>query len=626
MKSLNRRNTTAFLLKKTQGFWAVFCLVALISINIGHTTSAESSSKINKFAGYTKDENGMLVKRTATVDQFGNSAILATYCNTTAITIPSSGNGTPYPSAIVVSGEPSNITNVTVNMIGATHTFSDDIDVMMVGPGGTTADALYLMSDAGGSVGLDAAADLTIDDAAATVMPDSAVIATGSWRPTNYGASDTMTGATPTTGQNPATAGTATLASVYNTKNPNGTWNLYVRDDVGGDTGTIAGGWCVNITAVNAAPTVEFSGAVFNVIEGSGTATIIVNRNGGTAPAVSVDYATSAGTATAGSDYTDVSGTLNFVSGDTQETFTVPIATDFLSEDPAETVTLTLSNPVGATITGTNPATLNIQDAATQFTGGSIVINDVLPASPYPSSITVSGAAAAPTRVRVTIFSMSHTFPADVRMLLVSPTGATFTPMVAAGGGTDIVGTTFTFEDAATTIIPNATQIFNDNYEPANYLTPVPNFPAPAPAGPYTEPGSTLRFLGGPTLNTTFAGNPNGQWDLYVQDTAGGDVGTIGSWGLEFLSPTAGPADLGGRVTTADGRPIKNARVTASGGGLAQPVSVLTNQFGKFRFDDLPSGQTYVIEVNSKRYTFTNPTRVINLDQDFFGADFVAEP
>jgi hypothetical protein len=127
-------------------------------------------------------------------------------------------------------------------------------------------------------------------------------------------------------------------------------------------------------------------------------------------------------------------------------------------------------------------------------------------------------------------------------------------------------------------------------------------------------------------LNTTFAADPNGQWDLYVQDTAGGDVGTIGSWGLEFLSPTAGPADLGGRVTTADGRPIKNARVTASGGGLAQPVSVLTNQFGKFRFDDLPSGQTYVIEVNSKRYTFTNPTRVINLEQDFFGADFVAEP
>ena len=30
--------------------------------------------------------------------------------------------------------------------------------------------------------------------------------------------------------------------------NPNGTWSLYVVDDLGADVGTITGGWALNIT------------------------------------------------------------------------------------------------------------------------------------------------------------------------------------------------------------------------------------------------------------------------------------------------------------------------------------------------------------------------------------------
>ena len=64
---------------------------------------------------------------------------------------------------------------------------------------------------------------------------------------------------------------------------------------------------------------------------------------------VTVDYATSDGTAVAGSDYTAASGTLTFNAGDTSQTVQVTVLTD--SEDESqETLTLSLSNPSQATL------------------------------------------------------------------------------------------------------------------------------------------------------------------------------------------------------------------------------------------------------------------------------------
>ena len=72
---------------------------------------------------------------------------------------------------------------------------------------------------------------------------------------------------------------------------------------------------------------------------------------------VTVDFATSDGTATAGSDYTATSGTLAFAAGETAKTVSVPVLDDDHDEG-SETLTLTLSNPSGAyladgTATGT---------------------------------------------------------------------------------------------------------------------------------------------------------------------------------------------------------------------------------------------------------------------------------
>ena len=63
--------------------------------------------------------------------------------------------------------------------------------------------------------------------------------------------------------------------------------------------------------------------------------------------AVSVDYATADETATAGEDYTAVSGTLTFAAGETAKTVSVPVLDDAVDEGK-ETLRLLLSNPQGA--------------------------------------------------------------------------------------------------------------------------------------------------------------------------------------------------------------------------------------------------------------------------------------
>jgi hypothetical protein len=114
--------------------------------------------------------------------------------------------------------------------------------------------------------------------------------------------------------------------------------------------------------------TLQFSSATYAGNEGS-TATVTVNRLGGQTGIVSVDYATSNGSANSGLDYTTATGTLTWADNDfAPKTFTIPLSTDLIA-DPAETVNLTLSNPTGTTITGTNPTVLTITDVPPPLNG-----------------------------------------------------------------------------------------------------------------------------------------------------------------------------------------------------------------------------------------------------------------
>jgi hypothetical protein len=113
---------------------------------------------------------------------------------------------------------------------------------------------------------------------------------------------------------------------------------------------------------------IEFSAATYSVDEDGGSIAITVIRTGTGDGAVSADYATSDGTAMAGSDYIATSGTLTWSSGDTSEkTFSFSVTDDLLEED-AETVSLALDNITGAGTGSIVTAGLTIADDDVYYT------------------------------------------------------------------------------------------------------------------------------------------------------------------------------------------------------------------------------------------------------------------
>ncbi|MGA0849081.1 MAG: S8 family serine peptidase, partial [Chthoniobacterales bacterium] len=156
----------------------------------------------------------------------------------------------------------------------------------------------------------------------------------------------------------------------------------------------------------------------------------------------------------------------------------------------------------------------------TQSNATAITIRDNTTATPYPSSINVSGVPGAVSAVRVTLSGFSHTYPEDVDIVLVSPDGRKVALMGSVGGGNDAVNATLVFDDAATGSIGGT--VTSGTYLPSGSVA---SMPSPAPAAPYAS--SLSEFSGG---------QANGLWSLYVADAAAEDIGTIsGGWSLEII-------------------------------------------------------------------------------------------
>lgn len=438
-----------------------------------------------------------------------------TFTNPASISIPNSGQATPYPSSISVSGLPTSITKVTVSLNNYSHTFPDDVDMMLVAPNGTR---MVISSDVCGNAPI-ANLNIVLDDAAATIMPDAGTCTSTTYRPSNVGTADLFPApaSTSVAAENAAPAGTATFASRFNGSNPNGTWSLFVVDDTTDDAGAIAGGWSITISA----------GFIF-----------------------------------------------------------------------------------------TNPAAITINSTATPPT----------PATPYPSNITASGIGNFVSKVTVRLNGYSHTFPDDVDMMLVAPTGEKIVFNSDTCGTATITNLNLTFDDDAAAIVPdNGTCVTNSTYRPSNVGTADP-FAAPAPAPVY--PNDSAAPAGTATFASKFGGiNPNGTWSLYIVDDADGDAGTIsGGWTLTItpLTTTAAPASITGLVTDDNGRGISGASVRITDSVSGETRIATTNPFGYYRIPDLDSGSTYLVTAEHKRYTFINNPRVVQLfdDQD---VQFIAE-
>ena len=125
--------------------------------------------------------------------------------------------------------------------------------------------------------------------------------------------------------------------------------------------------WNVNLEAAEPNPgNFALASDSFSGSENGGPVSVTVSRVGGSVGIASISYSSSDGSATAGSDYQSVSGTLEFADGETSKTVTIDLIDDGDSEG-TESFGFQLSNPVGAGLSSPQNATVNIIDDETNL-------------------------------------------------------------------------------------------------------------------------------------------------------------------------------------------------------------------------------------------------------------------
>ncbi|MBS0321744.1 MAG: proprotein convertase P-domain-containing protein [Proteobacteria bacterium] len=225
----------------------------------------------------------------------------------------------------------------------------------------------------------------------------------------------------------------------------------------------------------------------------------------------------------------------------------------FVGEDPNGTWTITISDDLagdGGSLDSwslsiaTLPAAPTTQTSTyTQPTG--VAIADLATTT---STLDVAGAGAAILDVNVTTF-ITHTFPADLDIVLVSPSGTRVTLTTDNGAGNDDVF--------------NGT-VWDDSADPGGQV-------------PYTSDDGLVTdhaYVNGVTasplvpegaLSALMGEDPNGTWQLEITDDLGGDVGNLASWSIQVTTASCALAIVAGSdsgsVTTTGGTAVADVRV-----------------------------------------------------------------
>jgi hypothetical protein len=142
------------------------------------------------------------------------------------------------------------------------------------------------------------------------------------------------------------------------------------------------------------------------------------------------------------------------------------------------------------------------------------------PASPYPATIAVSGFShGVVTDVNLLLDDLTHTYPADVDLLLSTTDGRRALVMSDVGINADVLNLDLTFDDEAAAEIPPDTAMSSGTFRPTNIGAPDADdsFEAPAPG---TDGNVALSAFDG--------ADPNGRWQLWVMDDTTGVSGTLG--------------------------------------------------------------------------------------------------
>lgn len=265
---------------------------------------------------------------------------------------------------------------------------------------------------------------------------------------------------------------------------------------------------------------------------------------------------------------------------------------------PPTNATLSFTNNGIITVPGTPGATVGI-------------------ASPYPATVNVSGFSGNTVKATLTLTNFNHTFPDDVDILLVSPTGQKVIVLSDVGGSLDVVNVTLTLDDAAANSLPDIAQLVSGTFKPTNIGTG-DTFAAPAPAAPYG------------TLLSDFNGvDPNGIWSLYAVDDLGGDAGNFaGGFTLtitapvvaagatvQFSSATYSVNENGGSAmitVTRSGSTTGTSTVSyTTSNGTAISGSDYTTATGTLTFPAGSTSQTFMVPIINDN--LTEPDETVNL-------------
>lgn len=102
-----------------------------------------------------------------------------------------------------------------------------------------------------------------------------------------------------------------------------------------------------------------------------------------------------------------------------------------------------------------------------------------------------------------------------------------------------------------------------------------------------------------------------------------GDGTDVGAYEVQTIV-TAGEVLVGGRAMTSSGRGVRNViiRLTDANGNVR---TARTSVRGTYRFENVTAGETYVITATAKLYTFSQPTQVLNINEDNTEVNFITD-
>lgn len=341
--------------------------------------------------------------------------------------------------------------------------------------------------------------------------------------------------------------------------------------------------------ASNAKGSFRFTASTFSVPESTPTLNISVIRSGGSQSDVTVDYAVTAGTATADSDFVAASGKLSFDSGETSKTISVKLKEDTQAEG-AETVNIVLSNPGGGAQLGSpSSAVLTILD--NEASNGS-----------SSSSSTAGGSSST---------NSNGTFNFNASGYSIAENGGSFTVTVSRNGGTN-----------------GAVAV---NYATSNGTGQSGN--------EYTAATGTLSFAAGETsktftvsVNDDSANDGSKTFNLALSSPTGGaNIGSVGSavvtildnettsfgtGSLKFSKSTYSVVESAGSVTVTvlrTGGAVGTVSVNYSTAGIsASAGSDYTSVSGTLTF--APNESSKVIVIPIIKDTQSDPGETFSVD------------